>query len=212
MHTVKILVTILCGFLLHNQIHSQDSVYYENLTCKEKFSLLVGIKNKLYFDKKINSIQFRGKKIEKSGTYFFINVSDTGYQKIKLYTDSIEIAEIIFHCKEPTNEIVVDSSSVRLGNVLIQDKIKKSTLVEQRELKLPISSFFKNFKIVSFDFTLYKNLRPIEIVNETAKFGNEVLSLLYNANVGDVLIIENVKIKSPDGTVRKIPGLSYQIE
>ncbi len=40
---------------------------------------------------------------------------------------------------------------------------------------------------------------------------NNLMDIIKSAKPKDVLTIENVRVKGPDGTLRKIPGLSVTI-
>lgn len=212
MHTVKILVTILCGFLLHNQIHSQDSVYFENLTCKEKYVLFVGVENVLKFDASIDNILFNAENVFKKGSIFKIKPDQTGSLSVMLFSGSAMKGSIDFEAKYSKIELLKDEDpQVRLGRLPFS---KKETNGYKTKLEVYVgnSSTLSNKEIISFDATCVpKRGEILTIEHKSAILDKKIIDYLTYAKSGDVLIIENVKVKSPDGTIRLIKGLSIQV-
>ncbi|MFN9954045.1 MAG: GldM family protein, partial [bacterium] len=70
-----------------------------------------------------------------------------------------------------------------------------------------------SLEIISYDVTfVQKKGNIIESEQKCAELNKTILEYIKQAKSGDVLLIENVKVRSPDGSLRRIKGLSYQIK
>jgi gliding motility-associated protein GldM len=102
-----------------------------------------------------------------------------------------------------------------IGGTFKGGKIPKGTLQVQQGVKAILENFDfdAKFTVKSFEFTYVpKNGDPREsrIVGE--RFNADWSSAVNACKPNDVFLIENVKVIGPDGTERKIPGLSAQIK
>ncbi len=68
------------------------------------------------------------------------------------------------------------------------------------------------FPIMSFVFSAQTKGVVKEIENEGENFSLEVIETLKTLQVGDIVFLENIKVKAPDGTIRKIATCSMTIQ
>lgn len=215
MYKVKILVAILFNLLLHNQIFSQDSLYFENLTSNEKYVLIVGIENVLKFDPSIDNILFNAENFFKKGSVFKIKPDQTGSLSIMLFSGSAMKGSIDFEAK--INKVDLQGNlvkKVRLGSLPEGGMVTVYELLNNPVLKIYKGKILEpSFEIVSYDVTyIQKNGNVIESEQKSAELNKTILNYIKQAKSGDIMLIENVNVKSLDSTFRKLPGLSYQIK
>jgi hypothetical protein len=102
-----------------------------------------------------------------------------------------------------------------IGGTIKGGKLPKGTLQVQQGVKAILEGFDfdAKFTVKSFEFTYVpKNgdLREGKCVGE--RFSQDWSSAVNGCKPNDVFLIENVKVVGPDGSERKIPGLSIQIK
>jgi hypothetical protein len=213
MYNFKIIVAIIFGFLLHNQIFSQDSLYFENLTSKEKYVLIVGIDNVLKFDPSVDNILFNAENVLKTGSIFKFKPNQVGAVSVMLFSGSAMMGSIDFEVKYSKLELLKNQDPrVRLGRLPFSKNEPKGYQTKL-ELYSGNSNTLSPLQIISFEATCVpKNGDIITIQHKSEVLDKKIIEYLTYAKSGDVLLIENVKVKSPDGTMRKIPGLTTSIE
>lgn len=102
-----------------------------------------------------------------------------------------------------------------IGGTFKGGKIPKGTLQVQQGVKAILENFDfdAKFTVKSFEFTYVpKNGDPREGRVAGERFNSDWTSAVNACKPNDVFLIENVKVIGPDGTERKIPGLSAQIK
>ena len=198
------------------KVLSQDSLYFENLTSNEKYVLIVGIENVLKFDPSIDNILFNAENVQKKGVVFKIKPIQVGPVSVMLLSGTTMKGSIDFDAK--FNKLDLQKNldpKVRLGSLPGGGKVTAYALLSNSALRIYTGTIVPSaFSIFSFN-ALYipkKGAVAADAEHKSAELNNTILDFIKQAKSGDVLIIENVKIKGPDGMVRKIPGLSYQIE
>jgi len=102
-----------------------------------------------------------------------------------------------------------------IGGVFKGGKVQKGNLQVQQGVKAILENFDfdAKFTVKSFEFTYVpKNGDPREGKISGERFNADWTSAVNSCKPNDVFLIENVKVIGPDGTERKIPGLSAQIK
>lgn len=68
------------------------------------------------------------------------------------------------------------------------------------------------FDVVSYEFTYAAKRQDLIVKQGTGpSFTSEIVSLLGSAKPGDVIYIDEIKVKGPDGTTRKLPGIVFTL-
>lgn len=101
-----------------------------------------------------------------------------------------------------------------IGGTIKGGKIPKGTLQVQQGVKAILENFDfdAKFTVNSFDFTYVpKNGDLREGKCQGDRFSQDWTSAVNACKPNDVFLIENVKVTGPDGSQRKITGLSVQI-
>ena len=204
---------LLCHFWI--SIFSQDSLYFENLTCKEKYVLFVGVENVLKFDPSIDNILFNAENVFKKGSIFKIKPNQTGPLSIMLFSGSTMKGSIDFEAKYNKQDLQKNlDPKVKLGSLPGGGKVTAYELLSNSALRIYTGKIIQcSLEIISYDVTfVQKKGDVIESEHKSAELNNTILDYIKQAKSGDVLLIENVKVRSPDGSLRRIEGLSYQIK
>lgn len=92
--------------------------------------------------------------------------------------------------------------------------------VTLNEIKIAKAIFAKTcseydglFEIVSFEFTVTYQKKVVDSYRVTGnKFTNEILDALGKIKPKQLIYIENVKCKGPDGSIRNIPGITLLVK
>ena len=100
-----------------------------------------------------------------------------------------------------------------LGGKLTGGKIQKGTLRAQTGVVALLEGFAfdARFNVVSYDFILsskgeiFRQQIGGPLLNQQAK------SLIDRAEGGDLCIIDNIKVKGPDGTTRKLGSITFEV-
>ncbi|MFN5847386.1 MAG: gliding motility protein GldM [Chitinophagales bacterium] len=101
-----------------------------------------------------------------------------------------------------------------IGGTIKSGKLPKGTLQVQQGVKAILENFDfdAKFTVNSFDFTYVpKNGVLREGKCQGDRFSQDWISAVNGCKPNDVFLIENVKVTGPDGSQRKISGMSVQI-
>lgn len=101
-----------------------------------------------------------------------------------------------------------------IGGTIEGGKIQKGVLGAQQGLIALLKNFDfdAKFEVQGFEFTYVpKNGDLSAGVCSGPRFNDQLVNAIKNCKPKDVFLIESVKVKGPDGTVRKIQGISVQI-
>lgn len=103
---------------------------------------------------------------------------------------------------------------ITVGGTITNGKVQKGTMVVQQGLiaKLDNFDFEAKFDVVSYEYVYIpkgNDLVPGSVTG--GAFNGNLQNILKNCKPKDVISFENVKVKGPDGQIRKIPGLSVTI-
>lgn len=190
----------------------QDSLYFENLTSKEKYVLIVGIENVLKFDPSIDNILYNAESVMKTGVVFKIKPFQVGPVSLMLFSGTVMKGSIDFEAKFDKVELFKDQNpQVRLGKLPFS---KKETKGYKTKLEVYVgnSNTPSSWEIISFDATCVpKSGEIFTLEHKSAILDKAIIDYLTKAKSGNVLIIENVKVRSLGGTILKIPGLSLEV-
>ncbi len=72
--------------------------------------------------------------------------------------------------------------------------------------------FDARFEVLGFELTLAERGQDLLIVgNKGARFNDKSKNLLKKAKVGSIYYFDNIKVRGPDKTTRKLPSISFKI-
>lgn len=187
---------------------AESPIKYINLSSTEPDKLYIGIVNKLKFeDASIHSIQIDGMTYYPKDGYFNINISKVGKFQADIYSGDKKVQTIEFLSRRVPDPVI------NLG-ILQSHKITKVDFLANAELKilLPDCGLKQGFEIVSYEVTIIPPKGDIlEVPSSTPQMPKLALDRIVEMTPNTTILFENVKIKGPDGSVRKIQGLSYQL-
>lgn len=149
------------------------------------------------------------------GNKTYVAFKREGYVKLSVY--ATKGAERRLLQERDLKVILIPNPEVYVsgykGGVISKDIIKNSNGIELRNDAIDLSKDIYNCQ--SFDVTLVPIDNPIGEFkvrgNNGSNFSNESREILKNAKRGDVIVIDNFKIKTPEGNIRRIPTVVYRV-
>jgi hypothetical protein len=78
--------------------------------------------------------------------------------------------------------------------------------------KLENFDFDLKFEVISFDLSMNLKGSFVTESSQSNRLSPNMQSLIKSAGTGTKIYFENVKVKGPDGTVRKIPGVNLKVK
>lgn len=179
--------------------------------------LYIGLDNPLSItvsgseDKNVSASITKGTVLKKNGQWV-AHVSEQGITKLDVYGvidgDKKKIGTQEFRVKRVPDPVV------SLDGKNYNNSVSKNRLKNHKAL-IPILKDFVfdvRYDVIAYDFLLRSN--DGSIINKKGisgpYFTKDVNNLIANANSGDIVFFQNVKVKGPDG-VRKINSLSLSI-
>lgn len=100
-------------------------------------------------------------------------------------------------------------------NGLQGGKIKKSMLMAAGQVDVEMENFDFDLKFTVENFSMYVVIDGYlqeEPKSNRARFSDAQLKLINKLKRNQTLTIENIVVKGPDGTTRKLPSISYRID
>ncbi len=72
--------------------------------------------------------------------------------------------------------------------------------------------FDARFNVLGFEMTYAKPREDLQVItNQGPTFGGPAKSMVSKASVGDIYYFDNIRVKGPDGTTRKLPTMSFKV-
>jgi len=73
--------------------------------------------------------------------------------------------------------------------------------------------FDARFNVMGFEMTYAKPREDLQVItNQGATFGGPAKGMVSKASVGDIYYFDNIRVKGPDGTTRKLPTMSFKVK
>ncbi len=73
--------------------------------------------------------------------------------------------------------------------------------------------FDARFNVLGFEMTYAKPRQDLQVItNQGPTFGGPAQGMINQASVGDIYYFDNIRVKGPDGTTRKLPTMSFKIK
>ena len=208
---MKISVVFFVMFWFAFQAQAQTETQCLTLKNPSKVDLYIGIVNKLkVMDPLITNIRYESqiiKSTKEDPSIYLLNVSQVGKLNIEFWNDNGMAFFKEFHVRRVPEPIITlannDKSSISIQEIL-----------DHPYLTIPLNQEFDGqmFEIMSAKIIIIdNNTETSEIPLSNLELNADTKSLIQNLPKDATIIIENVLIKGPDGTTRKIPGRSYKI-
>lgn len=149
------------------------------------------------------------------GNKTYVNFKREGYVKLSVF--AVKGQERRLLQERDLKVILIPNPEVFVsgykGGVISKDIIKNSSGIELRNDAIDLSKDI--YDCQSFDVTLVPIDNPIGEFkvrgNNGSSFSSESREILKNAKRGDVIVIDNFKIKTPEGNIRRIPTVVYRV-
>jgi len=122
--------------------------------------------------------------------------------------ETVQMGKVPFRVKS-----VPDPTPKFAGKGTGDSKVKKSQLTAAQGViaKMENFEFDLKFTVTSFKLTMIVGGTPIEQVSNSNRITSDMKAMLKKAKPGTKVYIEAIKAKGPDGTVRKLGGLSLKV-
>ncbi|UEG49744.1 hypothetical protein LK994_13970 [Ferruginibacter lapsinanis] len=155
-----------------------------------------------------------GEVVNKSGKYF-LRFKKEGFTKVDVYAVKGGVRKLL---QERTFKVIlIPNPDVYLsgykGGTISKDIVKVANSIELKNEASNLSNTVYNCE--SFDVTLVPFDNPIGEVrvkgNKGTAFSAESKGILKNVKRGDVIILDNFKIQTVDGIIRRIPTVVYRV-
>lgn len=122
-------------------------------------------------------------------------------QKRKLQTQEFRVKEV----PDPVAKV----NGLRGGN------IKKNLLIAAGQVDVEMENFDFDMKFTVENFSIYTVIDGYvqeETRSDRARFSDAQLKMINKLRRKQALTIENIVVKGPDGTTRKLPSISFKID
>ncbi|MGG9972688.1 GldM family protein [Ferruginibacter sp. SUN002] len=155
-----------------------------------------------------------GEIINKSGKYY-LRFKREGFTKITV--SAVKGATRKLLDEKEFKIILLPNPDVYLsgykGGIISKDIVKVAKSIE---LKNEANNLFADvYNCESFDVTLVPFDNPIGEIkvrgNSGSSFSAETKEVLQKVKRGDVIVLDNFKIRTPDGLIRRIPTVVYRV-
>ena len=100
-------------------------------------------------------------------------------------------------------------------NGLQGGKIKKNMLMAAGQVDVEMENFDFDLKFTVENFSIYVVIDGYlqeETKSNRARFSDAQLKLINKLKRNQTLTIENIVVRGPDGTTRKLPSISFRID
>ncbi len=145
--------------------------------------------------------------ISGSGGNYNVRVSKQGEAVITVAADGKTYGTFPFRVKRIPDPVAKVAGKAG-GN------IKAGELRVQRGVQADLENFDfdAKFTVISFDMVFAARRQDLAISKGNGPAFNDVMKGYMNrAKPGDLLYLENVRVKGPDGQARSIPGITFKV-
>jgi hypothetical protein len=201
----RVIILLLSSAVL-NICHSQDKIQNKSLTDPSINELYIGIDNQISVDNpKITAIEYAGKTYMKTNGDFKVKAFKTGNATLN-FKEGKKIAFSKEYRIKQVGDPILSVSHIDKKTVSLEE------LVKDFELKIDFPSdcnLKPMFEIVSARVAVSngKDVYDYPVIGSKLKNKEATLNI-PNINI---VLIEQVVIRSQDGTTRTIPGRAYHI-
>lgn len=93
-------------------------------------------------------------------------------------------------------------------------KIKKNLLLAAGGVDVEMENFDFDMKFIVQSFSMYTVIDGYaqDQSSRSGSFTGEQLKMIRNLKRNQILVIEQIMVKGPDGSVRKLPSISFKID
>lgn len=146
---------------------------------------------------------------------YYMRFKKEGYSKVSVY--AVKGNEKKLLDEKEFKIILIPNPDVYLsgykGGIISKDIVK---VAKNIELKNEFSNLFADiYTCESFDVTVVPFDNPIGEIKVRGNSGNtfsaETKEVLQKVKRGDVIVLDNFKIRTPDGIIRRIPTVVYRV-
>lgn len=181
---------------------------FRNFSSKDPFTLIIGLENLLLFDDSILYIKNGMLQIEPKNGLFHIRVANVGLQAFDAYSQNGKVGTVLFDVKR------IQEDNLKLGNLGSGGIVKKEEILSNTYLSYSVLDSISSavYEIISYKLMIIPkkgDLTEMQIKSNTIP--SDAIQRILNIGSGGVLLFEEVMVRSQDGTIRKVPGLSFQL-
>lgn len=149
-----------------------------------------------------------------SNGLYFVRPKKIGTSKIAIYIEGTKIREKCYQVKPLPNISTVFQIDSSDCSYIMQKDISKATLLNAFGLKIVAGDIDFDIGFTIEKFTLSISIDDStyhSVVSNRCAFSVKQKELIYKSNIESDVIIEDIVVKRPDGSVSKMPPLIFRI-
>ncbi len=143
-----------------------------------------------------------------SGGSYNVRVSQQGEAVVTVSADGKTYGKFPFRVKMIPDPIASVGSLEGNGNMSAGElRVQRGVIA-----KLKNFDFDAKFEVLSFDMVFAARRQDLAVSKGNGPlFNQQMTGYLQQAKPGDLIYVENLRVKGPDGTVRSIPGITIKV-
>lgn len=143
-----------------------------------------------------------------SGGNYNVRVTSQGEALVTISADGKSYGKFPFRVKMIPDPIASVGSLEGNGNMSAGElRVQRGVIA-----KLKNFDFDAKFDVLSYDMVFAARRQDLAISKGNGPlFNQQMMGYLGQAKPGDLIYVENLKVKGPDGTVRSIPGITIKV-
>jgi gliding motility-associated protein GldM len=161
---------------------------------------------------KVNASLSNGTIKKTSGSSYIVNVTTVGSTNVVVSgaggdgkTKQLDTKE--FRVKRVPDPIAKVGASAGGKVPAAQFKVQRGVIADLADFVFDVK-----FQVVSFELTYAAKRQDLITKKATSgAFTSEMLELLNRSQPGDVFYLDEVRVKGPDGQIRKLPSIAYTL-
>jgi gliding motility-associated protein GldM len=143
-----------------------------------------------------------------SGGNYNVRVSQQGEAIVTVAADGKSYGKFPFRVKMIPDPIASVGSLEGNGNMSAGElRVQRGVIA-----KLKNFDFDAKFEVLSYDMVFAARRQDLAVSKGNGPlFNQQMIGYLQQAKPGDLIYVENLRVRGPDGTVRSIPGITIKV-
>jgi gliding motility-associated protein GldM len=139
---------------------------------------------------------------------YIVRISDGSTATIDIMANGKKVGSQMFRVKR------IPTPVTYAGQYKGEAHVSKAELESITSVNVTLENFDfdVHFEVVSFDMSSVSDFTSVIFTSKTKALTPEMKSQLQSLKSGSKVYFENVTVKAPDGTLRKIPGVTLKIQ
>ncbi len=154
------------------------------------------------------NVSMDGGSISGSGGNYTVRVTTQGMANVNVVANGKNYGKFPFRVKMIPNPIakIGGQAGGRMPAAVFKAQTGLAAVLENFD-------FDAKFDVLSYQMFYAPKLKEPQLLqNSGAYFGGALKPIIMSAKPGDIFYFEEIKVKGPDGTTRKIQGITFKID